>query len=373
MSQDSEPARAAGGSGPTAPPAERASLPRVLWFRRLRLVALLVVLVLGGVAVVRVVTAGGPPTRQDLLERAGLVGKQQLTIGVKDDQPGIAQVAPDGSYAGFDIDIAMMIAGDLGFAPSAVRLLPIESEDRIRRQARDGDRFVTVDMVVASFSITQDRIDHGATFSAPYLSTEQSVVTLKTDERPVDSLRDLRGRKVCTLATSTAEDNLRNLGAQVSTRKRVSECVQDLYDGRLDAVITDAAILAGFVAHRPGDPWLVERAKPLRQWDIGEAGQELYGVNTGSNVALRDLVDLSLYGSATDPKDRRWEDAFDRNLRWEQPANLPQQVAVDQQPAARKVEVRQWPWETVALPPPVAFRRAARTGARARGRRSSGC
>ncbi|MFB9236839.1 transporter substrate-binding domain-containing protein [Plantactinospora siamensis] len=362
MGQDSEPA-----AGPAIPP------PRVVWFRRLRLVALLVVLVVAGVAVARVVTAGGPPTRQDLLRRAGLAGKQQLLIGVKDDQPGIAQVAPDGSYAGFDIDIALMIAADLGFAPGSVRLLPIESEDRIRRQARDGDRFVTVDMVVASFSITDERVRQGATFSAPYLSTEQSVLTLKTDERPVDSLRDLRGRKVCTLATSTAEPNLRDLGALVGTRKRVSECVQDLYDGHVDSVVTDAAILAGFVAHRPGDPWSVQRARPLRLWDIGEAGQELYGVNTGSNVALRDLVDLSLYRSATDPEDRRWEDAFDRNLRWEQPASLPQQVAVDQQPAARKVEVRQWPWETVALPPPAPWRRAARSGARGRGRPSSGC
>jgi glutamate transport system substrate-binding protein len=92
-----------------------------------------------------------------------------------------------------------MVAADLGFRRSEVRFLSIESEDRARRQATDVDgRRITVDLVIASYSITPAReADAAVSFSVPYLSTEQSVVTL-TGHQPVSTLEDLRGKKVCT-------------------------------------------------------------------------------------------------------------------------------------------------------------------------------
>ncbi|MCI4065702.1 transporter substrate-binding domain-containing protein [Micromonospora sp. R77] len=345
-------------------------------FRELRLAILLVVLVVLALAVAGVATATGPPTLDDLRAEAGLDGRQQLLIGVKDDQPGISQVMEDGSYRGFDIDIAYLVAEELGFKRRQVRFLPIESEDRARRQAYDGSRFVTVDLVVASYSITAERREQGVVFSEPYLRTEQSVVTLRSDPRRVDDLGDLRGRRVCTLATSTSEQRLHAYGAVASGRNRISECVQDLYDGRVDAVTTDAAILAGFVAPpaadaRPKHP--LRRVKPLRHWDIGEDLEERWGINTGPNPAMRDLVDHALYEAATRPGRDGWDVAFETNLAREQPANGPQQVAVAQQPECRKVKVRQWPWQSMVLAPSEPARRLARHGRRGRGRGSSGC
>ncbi|GIJ24859.1 hypothetical protein Vqi01_00210 [Micromonospora qiuiae] len=353
--------------------------------RRLRLAALVVLLVVVVVAVIRVVAAAGPPTREQLRERAGLTGKQTLLIGVKDDQPGVSQQLENGAFEGFDIEIAYMIADDLGFDAPRVEFLPIESEDRARRQARAPDgRFVTVDLVVASYSITDDRRQKGVNFSAPYLETEQSVITRASDDRPVTSLRDLAGRKVCTIGTSTSEDRLTDLltdlGATARGRNRISECVQELYDGTVDAVTTDAAILAGFVGPRPPGELppmtKLKNVQELRHWDIGDDGSELWGVNTGPNPAMRDLVNLSLQESATGPDGERWRAAFDRYLRSEQPANNPQQVAVDRQPEPGpedRVEVRRWPWERFALPYPHRPGPALPTGVARRGRRSSGC
>ncbi|MCW3841008.1 transporter substrate-binding domain-containing protein [Micromonospora yasonensis] len=345
-------------------------------FRQLRLSALLVVLVVLAAAVVGVVTATGPPTLAELRSQAGLDGKQELLIGVKDDQPGVSQLMEDGSYRGFDIDIAYMIASDLGFKRRQVRFLSMESEDRARRQANDGKTFVTVDLVIASYSITQQRREQGVVFSEPYLTTEQSVLTLRGYPGRVDGLGDLRGRRVCTLATSTSEQRLRAYGAEASGKNRISECVQELYDGTVDAVTTDAAILAGFVAPpapdaRPKNP--LHGVKPLRHWDIGEDLEEQWGVNTGPNRAMKELVDFSLYQAATRPGRDAWDAAFEANLAREQPANGPQQVAVGQQPQCRKVKVRQWPWESMVLVPSDPARRAARRAARARGRGSSGC
>ncbi|MEV0155529.1 transporter substrate-binding domain-containing protein [Micromonospora sp. NPDC050686] len=348
---------------------------------------LTVVLAVLAAAVVPIVLGFGPPTRDELMERAGLKGKPQLLVGVKDDQPGVSQRLPNDVWKGFDVDIAYLIAGYLGFDRSQVRFLPIESEDRARRQAQDRDGFVTVDLVIASYSVTRKREEEeGAVFSAPYLQTEQSVVTLRSDAGPVSSLEDLADRTVCTLTTSTAIPRLRQAGARPIGRNKISECVQEMYDGKVNAVTSDAAILAGFVTgDQPGDdgqrfPVTLRNVKPLRHWDIGESAAEMWGVNTGPNEALRDLVDLALHASATDPRNSAWEEAYTGNFRWQQRYNLPQSVAVQQQPDPRKVEVRQWPWERIALPAPaqpgspaVPARLAGPAGWQGRGRRSSGC
>jgi glutamate transport system substrate-binding protein len=379
LSQASEPS-------PAGPAPELGTPSRSARARQIRLVGLVVLLAVLAAALVPIVLAMGPPTRDELLEDAQLKGKQQLIIGVKDDQPGISQRLPNNVWKGFDVDIAYMIASYLGFDHSQVRFVPIESEDRARRQAQDGEGFVIVDLVIASYSINDKRREEGAVFSAAYLHTEQSVVTLKDFKGQVSSLEDLRGLTVCSLTTSTSIQRLGEAGATPVGRNRISECIQELYDGKVQAVTTDAAILAGFVTgDQPGDdgqrfPVVLEHVKPLRHWDIGSSPQERWGVNTGPNKALLDLVDLALYESAKDEDNSAWENAFNANLRWQQGYNLPQPVAEQQQPDPRKVEVRQWPWERIALPPPAHPGSApvptgpfARAAWRGRGRRNSGC
>jgi glutamate transport system substrate-binding protein len=310
--------------------------------RALRLVAVALTLVLAVVVAFVVVVVGGPPTVDELRGRAGLDGKRELLIGVKDDQPGIAERQADGSFAGFDIEIAYLVAAELGFRRAEVRFLAIQSEDRARMQATDSDgRRTGVDLVIASYSITPVReAAPGVSFSAPYLYTEQSVVTLRGHE-PVSTLADLKDRKVCSLATATSGGPLRDSGALLVSRNRISECFAAMDEGKVEAVSTDAAILAGFVAREP---------EKLTHHDIGYDPAEAWGINVGEDDALRDLVNLALYRSRNDPADARWEEAFDRHLRRVEPVNRPAPVAVAQQPRVPRVDVRQWPWQRVALP-----------------------
>ncbi|MFC4532970.1 transporter substrate-binding domain-containing protein [Sphaerisporangium dianthi] len=306
--------------------------------RGLRLLGWVTAVVLAVVVAAWAVWVTGPPTEADLRAEAGLLGRRELLIGVKDDTPGISlRNSATGRFAGFDIEVAYLIAAELGFTPGQVRFLAIETEDRERMQAREADgRFVTVDLVVATFSITPARLGNpGVSFSAPYLENEQSVVTGRKHGR-VTALGDLRGEKVCTLGTSTSETQAAEAGAVVTGKNRISECIAGLKKGDFDAVTTDAAILAGFVSAEPS---------VLRHHDIGLTTSEKWGVNTGTNKALRTLVDLALYRSYADPKDRRWEDAFDRYLGAAQKTNRPQQVAVGEQPRVAEPQVRRWPWE----------------------------
>jgi glutamate transport system substrate-binding protein len=280
----------------------------------------------------------GPPSVDDLRSQAGVDAWSELAIGVKDDQPGVAfHDRRTGIWSGFDIDIAYMIAEDLGFRRGDVKFYAIESEDRARMQATDaGGHRIPVQMVIASYSITAAReAMTGVTFSAPYLYTEQSVVTL-AGHRKVSTLVDMRGRTVCTLSTSTSETAPEAAGANVIRRNKVSECFAELRAHHVDAVTTDAAILAGYEAEDP---------KGLAHWDLGLDVTEAWGVNVGENTALRDLVNVTLYRSLRDPKDHRWEDAFDANLQVEAPASGRTPIAVAQQPDVPKPDVRQLPWD----------------------------
>jgi glutamate transport system substrate-binding protein len=323
----------AGQPAAAAPPASRRSS------MALRLIAVAVALVLTCAITFVVVVVSGPPTVDDLRREAKLDSKQQLLIGVKDDQPGVAFHDANDGWTGFDIDIAYMIAEDLGFRRREVKFLAIESEDRARMQATDNDgNRVGVDLVIASYSITAEReAVAGVNFSAPYLFTEQSVIT-RTDHDPVSTLEDLRGAKVCSLATATSATAAKAAGAVVINRKKIHECFAALDAGVVEAVSTDAAILAGYKARFP---------TKYTHYDIGLDATEAWGVNVGENAALRDLVNLSLYRSREDPKDARWEQAYKDNLRAETKVNLPAPIAVDAQPEVTEPKIRQWPWERV--------------------------
>lgn len=305
-----------------------------------RLAALGLVLVLAlALALVKLFVAG-PPSIAQLRAQSGVDTWSQLTVGVHDDQPGIALYdSKSGIWSGFDIDIAYMIAEDLGFRRQEVKFYAIETEDRARMQATDPanhDRRVPVDLVIASYSITAARIAEGVTFSDAYFYTEQSALTL-TGHAPVSTFSDLKGQRVCTMSASTSAGALGDAGAVVISKNRVSDCFGMLDRGEIDAISTDAAILGGFKAR--------DKANKYHHWDMGLDSSEKWGVNVGANPALQTLVDVTLYKSWKDPHDERWELAWQNNIQTELDPNLPTPLAVASQPPVPRPDVRQLPWE----------------------------
>jgi len=304
-----------------------------------RLAALGLALVLTlALAVVRVFV-GGPPSVAELRAQAGVDNWPDLPIGVKDDQPGTAFRDENGIWRGFDIDIAYMIAEDLGFRRDEVKFYGIESEDRARMQATDlKNKRVPVKLVIASYSITPERETMaGVNFSASYLYTEQSVLTLH-GHRPVSTLADLKDTDVCSLSTSTSFTALHKAGARVHGKNRMIECITALRRHEVDSVSTDAAILAGYKSKYPLE---------FDHWDLGYDATEAWGVNVGENLALKKLVDLTLYRSLKDPKDNRWELAYQNNLQSEVHNNGTTPIAVATQPDVPRPRVRELPWEDV--------------------------
>ncbi|AGL19759.1 family 3 extracellular solute-binding protein [Actinoplanes sp. N902-109] len=304
-----------------------------------RLAALLLVPVLIlGIAAAQLGRDLGPSV-PDLVRAAGLAGREELVVGVLGDVPGVSLRDPDtGRFTGFDVDISYLIAADLGFLRDEVRFAVVENEDRSRMLTHDPmlthdekGGFISVDLVVAGFGITAERESlPGVGFSQPYLATEQTVVT-RIGHTGVVTLGDLRTRRVCAVGATESERLANQSGAVVLAAADPGECISWVLDGRVEAVVGDAAILAGFVArHR----------KQLMAHDIGLESTTQWGINTGDNAALRELVDHFLARSADDGRDDRWETAFERHFMTEQKYLPTQPIAMDRQPSLTNVEVR---------------------------------
>jgi glutamate transport system substrate-binding protein len=207
--------------------------------------------------------------------------------------------------------------------------------------AHDNQR-VPVKMVIASYSITAGREAIGAQFSDSYFYTEQSVLTLAGHPK-VSSLEDLAGQRVCTLSASTSQDELSPKQTPppytVIAKNKISQCIAALRSkgsDRVDAVSTDAAILAGFKSQSPSE---------FAHWDLGLDATEKWGVNVGADDALKTLVDVTLYRSWKDPHDDRWELAWLHNVQPEIGKNLPTPIAEADQPPVKRPPVRKLPWE----------------------------
>jgi glutamate transport system substrate-binding protein len=71
--------------------------------------------------------------------------------------------------------------------------------------------------------------------------------------RPISGLSTLEGKRLCTgIGTTSAQRILERYRAETITlleRPDISDCVEALDNGTVDAVTTDDVILAGFAAH----------------------------------------------------------------------------------------------------------------------------
>ena len=189
---------------------------------------------------------------------ARLAEAGSITIGTKFDQPLFGLVGPDQVPEGFDVEIATLIAGELGIAEDDIEWIETPSQNR-ETAIENGD----VDLVVATYTINDDRKQRVG-FAGPYYLAGQSILTLASNE-DIQGPDDLDGTSVCTVSGSTPEANLLENFPEVEVRpfNTYSECLEPLRNGQVDAVSTDNVILAGFAAESDdlevrGDPFTEE-------------------------------------------------------------------------------------------------------------------
>lgn len=183
-----------------------------------------------------------------------------IKIGVKFDQPGIGfKGAGQENPTGIDPEVGKIIAGQLGLSPDDIEWVETISDNR-EPFLQNG----TVDLVIASYSITDERRQIVGQ-AGPYYVTGQSLLVAKDDDS-INGPDDLDGKKVCSVKGSTSIKTVEEeYGAQPAGFDTYSECVDQLLNGSVDAVTTDGAILLGYAAENPdrlkvvGEPFSEER------------------------------------------------------------------------------------------------------------------
>ena len=247
---------------------------------------------------------------------AKLAEAGKVKIGVKIDQPGIGFRRPGADEPeGFDIEVAKIVAAKLGVEPDGIEWVETVSKNREPFLQKG-----TVDLVFASYSITDERREVVGQ-AGPYYVTGQQLLVREEDKGTIDAPEKLEGKKACSVTGSTSiktvEEEYDATAAPFST---YSECVQQLLNGQVDAVTTDGAILLGYAAEQPDK---LEVVGP-------EFSEERYGMGYKKDDAamcefLNDTVTKSF-------EDGSWKEAFANTL-GEGGAEAPEPPKLDPCPA----------------------------------------
>jgi glutamate transport system substrate-binding protein len=183
-------------------------------------------------------------TRMKELAEAG-----SIKIGVKYDQPGLGfKDAASDVPTGFDVEMAKVLAASLGLDPEnpdEVEWVETISDNR-EPFLEDG----TVDLVLASYSITDERRQVVGQ-AGPYLVTGQQLLVAADSD--IEDVADVEGEEVCSVTGSTSLDNIEAEGAKPVGFDTYSECVEKVLDGTVSAMSTDGTILAGYAAQNEGE------------------------------------------------------------------------------------------------------------------------
>ncbi|KQX63044.1 MULTISPECIES: glutamate ABC transporter substrate-binding protein [unclassified Streptomyces] len=254
------------------------------------------------VALVLALTAtacGGDDNKDDTGSGSSSGGSGKIKVGIKYDQPGLGLKKPDGSFAGFDVDVATYVAKQLGYEPDQIEFVETKSADRENALARGDVKFIA-----ATYSINDER-KKKVDFAGPYLLAHQDLL-VKSDSK-IAKGDDLNGKNLCSVTGSTSAQNVQKSIAPKANLKEVSsysECIAGLQNGSVDAVTTDDSILAGFAS------------QDQYKGKFKLAGLKLSNENYGVGVKKGDTATVDKINKALEQmvSDGSWQKAVDANF-----------------------------------------------------------
>ena len=217
-----------------------------------------------------------------------------ITVGTKFDQPLFGLVGPDGVPVGFDVEIAKIIASELGIDEDGIEWVETISANR-EPFIEDGQ----VDIVAATYTINDER-KQVVDFAGPYYQAGQMIMVLESNT-DINGPDDLAGKTVCSAEGSTPAERIRTEypEATLVPAGAYSECLEPLRNGQVDAVTTDNVILSGFIDQNPNEFKLV--GEPF--------SEEPYGIGlTKGDDDFRGFINDVLEESF---EDGRWAEAWE--------------------------------------------------------------
>jgi glutamate transport system substrate-binding protein len=200
---------------------------------------------------------------------AELAEAGSIRVGTKFDQPGFGLENLEGEVEGFDVEVAKIIAGALGIAPEDIEW--VQTPSAVREEVLEGDE---VDMVVATYTINDERAER-ITFAGPYYEAGQQIMVAADNDEITgpESFTENPDLTVCSVTGSTPSEQIRpylaDVGSQLTLFDEYSQCADSLSNGQVDAVTTDNVILLGFVSESGGEFKLVGEQFTEEPYGIG--------------------------------------------------------------------------------------------------------
>lgn len=207
---------------------------------------------------------------------------EKVRVGIRFDNPPLSFFEKNGSWVGFDVDLAKALAEQLGLDIEQVR---VDETTRISFLQED-----KIDMAVASMNHTLAR-ENAVDFSITYFWDNQSFLVRKGSYR---NLEELIGQKVAANAGSSAIPSWQEFSAQAGgpapeivefTDKLAA--VQALRDGAVEGYTEDNITLLALAAGDPNLELLPGGHNPV-QFGIGLPENDSEW-RDAVNVALQEL------------------------------------------------------------------------------------
>lgn len=183
---------------------------------------------------------------QTTWERVQAEGK--LVAGLDDNYPPMGYRNENNELVGFDIEMGAELGKRLG--------IEIEWQPTAWDGVVASLKAKKFDVIISGMTITEERLQE-VDFAGPYIYAAQALA-VKADNEDVKAAVDLAGKVVGTQNGSTGLKVAEELNAEIGFKeiKGYSDyalAFQDLKIGRLDAIISDNYVIAGYIENMPGE------------------------------------------------------------------------------------------------------------------------
>ncbi len=208
-----------------------------------------------------------------------------LIVGFDQEFPPMGFMADDGSYVGFDLDLAQEVASRLGLEYKA-QPIAWDSKDM---ELESGN----IDCIWNGFTITGREDDYE--WTEPYMDNAQVFVV--NGDSGIASLADLAGKVVECQADSSAlaalneDQELTATFSQLLTTADYNTALMDLEQGAADAVAMDVVVASYQIQQRDADFVILDESLSTEAYAVGFKK---------GNTELRDQVQKTLEEMAED-------------------------------------------------------------------------
>lgn len=167
-------------------------------------------------------------------------GKKILKMATSADFAPFESYNPDGEMVGFDIELAEMIAEELGYE--------LQIEDMKFDGLIGALQAERVDMVMSGMSADEKRREN-VDFSIEY--NESSEMLLSVKDSPIKDLESLTGKTIGVQLGSIQEEGAERLGEQYDFEvKKIDDgpmIIQELISNRIDVAYMDKDVAIGYL------------------------------------------------------------------------------------------------------------------------------